>query len=370
MKRFGLGLFALLGPVLFAQQVPEISYYSVPDLLKLPKDMNLGETSGVAVNSKGHIFVFTRSNSANGPAYGAAAAQLFEFDQDGKFIREIAKGLYAWSFAHTVRIDSDDNIWAVDKGSNMVVRLNSEGHVTMVFGRKTEALDREEPPKPGGPPPRVLDGMFNQPTDIAWNAEGDMFVSDGYVNSRIAKFDRNGRWVKSWGEPGQGPGQFKLPHGVVVDAQGQVYVADRANARIQVFDSDGKFLRQIVIDVPVPPGTLPLMGYQAPPPPNAPPGANLSYRPGAPGALCITPAPNQVMYVADLYPARIYKLSLDGKVLGMFGRNGRQLGEFGGMHQLACPSENTIYVAELLNWRVQKLVLQPVARPTTSATTH
>ena len=124
----------------------------------------------------------------------------------------------------------------------------------MVFGRKTEALDREEPPKPGGPPPRVLDGMFNQPTDIAWNAEGDMFVSDGYVNSRIAKFDRNGRWVKSWGEPGQGPGQFKLPHGVVVDAQGQVYVADRANARIQVFDSDGKFLRQIVIDVPVAPG--------------------------------------------------------------------------------------------------------------------
>src|ERR1700681_2464213 len=127
MKRFGLGLFAILGPVLFAQQVPEISYYSVPDLLKLPKDMNLGETSGVAVNSKGHIFVFTRSNSANGPAYGAAAAQLFEFDQDGKFIREIAKGLYGWSEAHSLRIDNGDNIWAVDKGSNMVVRLKLRG---------------------------------------------------------------------------------------------------------------------------------------------------------------------------------------------------------------------------------------------------
>ena len=101
MKRFGLGLFLLLGPALFAQQVPEISYYSGPDLLKLPKDMNLGEASGVAVNSKGHIFVFTRSNSATGTAYGAAAAQLFEFDADGKFVREIAKGLYAWSFAHT-----------------------------------------------------------------------------------------------------------------------------------------------------------------------------------------------------------------------------------------------------------------------------
>jgi sugar lactone lactonase YvrE len=367
MKQLGFGLLVLLGPLLLAQQAPEISYYSVPDLLKLPRDMNLGEASGVAVNSKGHIFVFTRSNSATGTAYGAAAAQLFEFDADGKFIREIAKGLYAWSFAHTVRIDSDDNIWAVDKGSNMIVRLNSEGHVTMVFGRKQEATDREEPPKQGGPPPRVLDGMFNQPTDIAWNAAGDMFVSDGYINSRVAKYDRNGAWVKSWGEPGQGPGQFKLPHAIAVDAQGQVYVADRANARIQVFDSNGKFLRQIVIDVPVAPGTRPLMGYQAPPPPNAPPGSNLSYRPGAPAAICITPGPSQVMFVADLYPARIYKLSLDGKLLGMLGKNGRQLGEFGGMHQLACPSENVVFVAELLNWRVQKLILQPEARTTTSA---
>jgi DNA-binding beta-propeller fold protein YncE len=370
MKQFGFGLFALLGPVLFAQQAPEISYFSVPGLLKLPRDMNLGEASGVAVNSKGHIFVFTRSNSATGTAYGAAAAQLFEFDADGKFVREIAKGLYAWSFAHTVRIDGDDNIWAVDKGSNMVVRLNSEGHVTMVFGRKQEATDREEPPKQGGPPPRVLDGMFNQPTDIAWNAEGDMFVSDGYINSRVAKYDRNGAWVKSWGEPGQGPGQFKLPHAIAVDARGLVYVADRANARIQVFDSDGKFLRQIVIDVPAAPGTRPLMGYQAPPPLNAPPGSNLSYRPGAPAAICITPGPGQVMFVADLYPGRIYKLDLDGKLLGMLGRNGRQLGEFGGMHQLACPSENVVYVAELLNWRVQKLILQPEARATTSSRTR
>jgi len=367
MKRLGLGLLVLLAPVLFAQQqVPEIRYRSVPNPLKLPRDMNLGETSGVAVNSKGHIFVFTRSNSSTGPAYGAAAAQLFEFDADGNFIREVAPGLYAWSFAHTVRVDKDDNIWAVDKGSNMVVRLDQQGHVTMVFGRKTEALDHEEPHKPGDPPPRVRDGMFNQPTDIAWNAAGDMFVTDGYVNSRVAKFDRNGRWVKSWGEPGQGPGQFKLPHGVVVDAQGQVYVSDRANARIQVFDSDGKFLRQIVINVPVPAGTQPLMGYQAPPPANAPPGVNLSYRPGAPGAICITPPPNQFLYVGDLYPTRIYKVSLDGKVLGVFGHNGRQLGEFGGMHQFACPSENVIYVAELLNWRVQKLIVEPDGKAATS----
>jgi NHL repeat-containing protein len=361
MKHFLFGLLVLLAQAVRAQSlpVPEIPYHSVPDLLKLPPDLNLGEASGVAVNSKGHIFVFSRSNSATGPAYGAAAAQLFEFDAAGKFLREIGKGLYAWSFAHTVRIDKDDNIWCVDKGSNMIVRFNPEGHVTMVFGRKQEASDEAEPPKKNAPPPRPLDGMFNQPTDVAWNAQGDMFISDGYVNSRVAKVDQNGDWVKSWGEPGEGPGQFKLPHAIAVDAKGQVYVADRGNARIQVFDGDGVFLRQIVIDVPAPPGARPAIGYQTPPPANPAPGTNLSYRPGAPAALCITPGPHQVMYVADLFPGRIYKLTLEGKVVGMLGKSGKQLGQFAGTHQLACPSENVLYAAEILNWRVQKLVLQP-----------
>src|SRR6202051_2834005 len=123
MKAFLLALFVLLAPLAYAQQsVPEMSFDSVPDFLKLPPGMNFGEVPGVAVNSKGHVFVFTRSNSANGPAYGAAAAQLLEFDANGEFVREIGKGLYAWSEAHTVRIDKDDNIWAIDKGSDMVIR--------------------------------------------------------------------------------------------------------------------------------------------------------------------------------------------------------------------------------------------------------
>jgi hypothetical protein len=144
MKPLLFGMFIVLAAQ--CQPVPEIPYHSVADLLKLPPDVNFGETSGVAVNSKGHIFVFSRSNSATGPAYGAAAAQLFEFDGDGNFVREIGKGLYAWSFAHTVRIDKDDNIWCVDKGSNMIIRFNPEGHVTMVFGRKQEASDVALPP--------------------------------------------------------------------------------------------------------------------------------------------------------------------------------------------------------------------------------
>jgi len=124
--------------------VPEIRFDSVADFLKLPPDMHLGEASGVAVNSKKHVFVFNRGNT-NGPAYGATAAQVLEFGPDGKFLREIGKNLYAWSFAHTVRVDKDDNLWAVDKGSDMIIKFNPEGRVVMVFGRKKEASDEAGP---------------------------------------------------------------------------------------------------------------------------------------------------------------------------------------------------------------------------------
>ena len=169
--------------------------------------MNFGEVPGVAVNSKGHVFVFTRSNSANGPAYAPAAAQLFEFGPDGEYLREIGKGLYAWSEAHTVRIDKDDNIWAIDKGSDMVIKFNQAGRVVMVFGRRAEGADEEA--KPWGhpdPPLPAVDGLFRQPTDVTWDSDGNIYITDGYVNSRVAKYDKNGDWVKSWGEKGTGAG--------------------------------------------------------------------------------------------------------------------------------------------------------------------
>ncbi len=183
-----------------------------------------------------------------GPAYGAAAAQLLEFGADGKFIREIGKHLYGWSFAHSVKVDRDDNIWVADKGSDMVIKFNPEGRVSMVFGRKQEASDEgTEPlhhPKPPLPP---VDGMFRQVTDMAWDAAGNTYISDGYINSRVAKIDKNGNCLKFWGEPADGPGQFNTPHSIAVDALGRVYVADRGNRRIQVFDGEGKFLNQITL---------------------------------------------------------------------------------------------------------------------------
>jgi DNA-binding beta-propeller fold protein YncE len=359
MFRFLVAAFMLLSPAAFAQQsAPEIPYDSVPDALKLPPDLYMGEAAGVAVNSKGHIFVFHRGGSSHGPAFANTAAQLWEFGPDGRFIREIGKNLYAWSFAHAVRIDKEDNIWVIDKGSDMIIKFNPAGRVTMVIGRKQEASDAETKPWAHVNPPLPPEpGRFRQPTDVTWDQAGDIFISDGYINSRVAKLNKEGDWLKSWGEPGKGEGQFSTAHNIAADAGGTIYVADRNNRRIQVFDSDGKFQRIIKIDIPPDPDAQPAIG-------NKPNLTNYLETGGTmtPGALCITPPPNQVLYVSDAFPGRIYKLTLDGKVLGMFGRSGKQPKEFGWIHAIACPSENTLYVAEILNWRVQKLILHPDQR--------
>lgn len=357
MKRSIFLLLLSLSGSLLAQSkpVPEIPYRSVPGFLKLPPDLHLGEVAGVAVNSKRHLFVFSRGNTT-GPAYGAAAAQLLEFDADGKFLREIGHNLYAWSFAHSVKVDKEDNIWVADKGSDMVIKFDPEGRVSMVFGRKQEASDEgTEPLKHPKPPLPPVDGLFRQVTDMAWDAAGNTYISDGYINSRVAKIDKGGNWLKSWGEPGEGPGQFHTPHSIAVDAEGSVYVADRGNRRIQVFDGEGKFLRQIVIDVPFDPNARPAIGNR----PHLPLTGDQTIAPGAPWAICITPPPNQILYSSDGYPGRIYKLSLDGTVLGVLGESGKQLKQFGWIHQIVCPSANELFVAELLNWRVQKLILGP-----------
>ncbi|WP_137787760.1 peptidyl-alpha-hydroxyglycine alpha-amidating lyase family protein [Sphingomonas sp. 3P27F8] len=335
------------------QPVPEIKFDSV-DFLQMPSGMNLGEVAGVAVNKAGHVFVFHRGNTS-GPAYSAAAAQLLEFDASGKFIREIGKNLYAWSFAHAVRIDPFGNIWTADKGSDTVVKFDPSGKVKMVIGRKIEATsvqsktyERADPPLP------PIDGYFRQVTDMAWDSKGNTYISDGYVNSRVAKVAPDGRWLKSWGSFGSQPGQFNQPHSIAVDAQDRVYVADRGNRRIQVFDTEGKLLNIITIRVPFPDDAPVAIGNR---PTDASPGYML---PGAPWAICITPksAGPQTLFVADAWPGRIYKLSLDGKVLGWLGGAGKQLKQFGWAHELACPTENQLFVAEVLNWRVQKLTLR------------
>jgi DNA-binding beta-propeller fold protein YncE len=316
VRYFLLALTLICGVPCFPQSTPEISFDSVPNLLKLPLDLYLGEAAGVAVNSKGHIFVYTRSGHT----------MLLEFDRDGRFLRRIGNDLYGFVFAHVVRVDKEDNIWCVDEGANMVIKFNPEGRVVMVLGRKPEAVEGASPA--GAPIPPAREGVFNRPTDIAWDADGNSYISDGYNNSRVVKIDKDGNWVKSWGKRGEQPGEFHTPHSIATDAKGNVYVGDRENKRIQIFNADGEFLKQ---------------------------WTNV----GAPWAICITPGPKQVLYSSDSVPGQIYKLDLDGNILGVFGKAGKQMKQFGWVHEMACPSENTLYVGELLNWRVQKLILHP-----------
>jgi DNA-binding beta-propeller fold protein YncE len=345
-----------------AQEVPEIRFDAV-DFLKPPADLHMGEVAGVALGKAGQVYVFQRGNT-QGPAYAAAAAQLLEFDANGRYVREIGHNLYAWSYAHATRVDAGGNIWVADKGSNMVVKFAPSGRVAMVFGRKPEASDENarplEHPKPPLP---AVDGQFREVTDMAWDSQGNTYISDGYINSRVAKVAPDGRWLGSWGSFGSAPGQFNTLHSIAVDARDEVYVADRGNRRIQVFDPAGTLLRIIQINVPSPADAPVAIGNRPVVPPAGPDAAaTKTMMPGAPWALCITPrdkAGKQVLYVADAWPGRIYKLSLDGKVLGWLGGSGKQIKQFGWIHEIACPSENELYVAELLNWRLQKLTLRP-----------
>jgi hypothetical protein len=340
-----VSLFAA-GPLFSQGRVPEIPFDSTPNFLRLPDGMYLGEAVGVATNSKGHVFVYTRTGSprvtlGTNRVFARNAARLFEFDQTGKYVREIGQGLYGFVFAHAVRVDRQDNIWVIDEGSNMVIKFDPEGRVLMTLGRKPEAITVPTPPAnaAGGRGAATGAGIpgdnFNRPTDVAWDSSGNIYVADGYGNSRIAKFDKNGRFIKSWGSRGTGPGQFNIVHTIAIDAQNNIYAGDRENKRIQVFDTEGNFKTQYT---------------------NA----------GAPYAICVTPGPRQFLYTSNSNPStgmengEIYKMTLDGKILGKFGTAGKLLKEFGTVHQMDCRSENELYVGEITNWRVQKLTLKPI----------
>ncbi len=351
MNRFTVVCLALCLPLLAsgAQQVPEIPFDANVDLLKLPNGMQFGEVAGVAVNSKRHIFVFSRMGGRS-TVRGEAAAQLFEFAPNGTYIREIGQNIYGFAFAHTVRIDKDDNIWATDEGTNMVIKFSPAGRVLMVLGRREESSEPDAPTAPGTIP-RPVWGGFNRPTDVTWDLAGNIFIADGYNNSRVVKVDPRGRWVKTWGTRGTGPGQFNILHAIASDAKGNIYVGDRSNRRIQVFDANGTFLKQFTIDVPFTKPVNILLGDE-----QADVGKPLAGS-GAPWAMCINPGATQYLFVSDAVPGRIYKLTLDGKVVGVLGEAGKEPKQFGWIHEIACPSANELYVAELLNWRMQKLTL-------------
>jgi DNA-binding beta-propeller fold protein YncE len=310
----------------------EIPFEATTNIVKLPPEVGtLGEVVGVARNSKGEFFIYTR----------AAQTRLYHFDRNGKFIKEIGKDLYGWDFAHTVRIDKYDNIWVTDEGSNMIIKFNPAGtEVLMTIGRKWEMIDTEhgrpEHPQPGVPPVH-RPNAFWRPTDVAWDLQDNVFIADGYYNARVAKVSKDGDWLGSVGEKGNGgngPLQFNTPHTIANDSKGNIYVGDRGNNRIQVLNPDLTLKAE-------------WRGF------------------GAPWALCVSPAPNEYLYTADP-TGHIYKVDLnDGKILGYLGSWGKRVGQFHWIHEIHCQSENELYVGEIQNWRMQKLVLKPAAsRPT------
>ena len=296
--------------------LPKLNYAAVPDWPNLPAGANFMETAGVAVDGQNHVYVFHRGKTP-----------VMEFDTAGWFVRGWGDGLF--DRPHSIRVDAEGNLWTVDDGSHTVLQMDRHGRVRIVLGRYRQTSDA----KSAMSEPTVAaewrgsrdEGVirFNRPTDVAFAPNGDIFVSDGYGNSRVVKFAKDGSFVKSWGKRGAGEGDFNTPHSIVVDRQGRVYVADRENYRVQVFDGNGKFLAQ---------------------------WKNI----GSPWGLALTRDNHLVM--SDGYNNRVLKLTLDGRVVGAFGSLGTQPGQFHYCHQLAVDSSDNIYTAEILNWRPQKFV--------------
>lgn len=345
MKRSNFAIRALLAAMSMAgswaiaqNEAPEIKFDSVPNALQLPAGIYFGEVGGVATNSRGDVFVYTRTGHPTitiGTArpFAHGGSRLFQFNRNGKFVREIGKDSYGFMVAAQVRVDPSDNIWVVDEMTTMVIKFDPQGRVAMLLGRKAENVNVPARAGRAGNGAGQPTDLFDRPTDVAWDAAGNIFVADGLGNARVAKFDKSGKFVKSWGKKGTATGEFADIRGIAVDAQGNVYAADGGNKRIQVFDNDGNFKTAF---------------------------NNV----GNAQAVCITKGPNQVLYVSNSNPTNdidrdgeIYKMRLDGTTIGKFGRAGKLPKEFGTVNAIDCRDESTLYVGEIGNLRVQKLTL-------------
>ena len=292
MKQFKLRFFFLVCVVPGALLAD--SYRLDPSFPQLPKDVKLAEVSGVAINSGGDIFIFHRGQQP-----------IIAFDKSGKFLRSFGEGTKS---AHGLRCDSADNIWATDVVNHTVTQFAPDGKVLMMLGEKGVAGEDET--------------HFNKPTDIAFAPDGNFFVSDGYGNSRVVKFDKTGKFLLAWGKKGTGEGEFDTPHAVRLDSKGNLYVGDRENNRIQVFDQNGKFIRTFG-------------GF-------------------APFGLFITP--DDTLFVADGRAHHVMKMTLEGKILDTFGKLGPEPGHFFLPHGITVDKDGAVYVTEINGKRVQKFI--------------
>jgi len=317
MRRVAVGIFVvLLGASVLAQRpsdpallvpetAPELDYVVAPTAVTLPAGVTMGATASVAFDANGHLFVLTRGDKT-----------FFEFNPDGTFIRSFGDKLFTRS--HGLRIDRDGNLWATDVGGHIVVKMTRDGQPLLTIGTKGEAGEWNE---------ATGSHKLNQPNDVVLAGNGDVFVAQGHTpgaegDARVLKFDKNGKFIKSWGGKGSGPGQFQVAHGIAIDAKGLVWVADRENQRIQLFDQDGKFVREV------------------------------KYK----GLPCSLDIGRQYMYMVNGFAGQVLRLDLNGKVLAAMGKPGKGPGEFGEAHMIAVSQKDEIYVADSVNAALVKFV--------------
>jgi len=292
--------------LLVPQSAPELDFVAVPNRLPLPPGVTMGAPASVAFDAKGHMWVLTRG-----------AQPLFEFDEGGAFLRAFGDDLH-FTRTHGLRFDRDGNIWVSDVGSHIVVKLNLQGQVLLTLGVRGEAGAWDE---------TAGSRRLNQPNDVAFGRDGEIFVVQGHTpgasgDARVLKFDRTGRFIKSWGGKGKEPGRFEVAHGIAVDAAGLLWVTDRENQRIQIFDADGAFVRE--------------MPYA-----------------GLPCALDIG---RQYIYMVNGFAGQVLRLDLNGRVLAATGKPGKGLGEFGEAHFITVSPSGDLYVADSVNGTLQKFV--------------
>jgi DNA-binding beta-propeller fold protein YncE len=272
-----------------------IEFVPVPGFPHIPAGVTLGKCSAVAIDSHNQVYLFHREKTP-----------ILCFDRDGKFVRGWGDDLI--QAPHGIRIDSDDNIWTTDTGHHLVLKFNPAGKLLLALGTSD---------KPG-----TGHDQFNKPTDVAFGPSGEVFVSDGYGNNRVMQFDARGKFVRTWGKAGKGPGEFNLPHAVRVDSRQRVLVGDRENKRIQVFDRDGKVLA--------------------------------IWEGFSPYGLEIDP--EGTLFVADAVAHKIVQLDIDGNIVHAWGGEGTRPGEFRSPHMLATDAGGNLFVAEVVGMRVQKFV--------------
>ena len=285
-------------------QIPDLGYTPVPDIFKLPAGVNFGPCSGVAVNAKNNVLVFNRSENA-----------LMEFTSNGDYVRTMGRGVF--TNPHGLRIDREGNIWCTDTMAHIVVKMNADGRILMVMGVAG---------RPGEWHQAGHLRCFNEPNDIAFATNGDVYITQGHGkgDNLVHRFTATGDHLKTWGGTGKDKGKFDQPHSIVINGKGLLYIADRSNQRIQVFDADGNYIRE-------------------------------SSHPGTPCGLAMC-HDNTHMMMAHGHAGKIMKLDENGNVLGITGSQGKGPNQYGEAHYIALDNNEDIYVGDTLNWRVQKLV--------------